>query len=152
MDTYPLSDPDRADLIDGTIGELSPFHEQFGYYAHGVGPETAILPENWRNRWVPVCNENTHGVTGYCLSPEDLAISKLAARRDRGIHFVELLLQHNLCTHEHMRGTTSPHPLLGSSGVRLSQNVSASSSLNRLTSKNTGHCSPWFRPSSRPTP
>ncbi len=34
----------KADLIDGSIGELSPFHETFGYYAHGLGPETAALP------------------------------------------------------------------------------------------------------------
>jgi hypothetical protein len=40
-DIYPLGDPAKSDLIDGTIGELSPFHETFGYYAHGVGPETA---------------------------------------------------------------------------------------------------------------
>ena len=33
--------PDMADLIDGCIGELSPFHQAFGYYAHGVGKETA---------------------------------------------------------------------------------------------------------------
>ena len=42
VDLYPLEDPDKADLIDGCLGELSPFHEAFGYYAHGVGPETAV--------------------------------------------------------------------------------------------------------------
>ena len=44
VDIYPPDDLQRAALIDGSIGELSPFHEQFGYYAHGVGPETAQLP------------------------------------------------------------------------------------------------------------
>jgi hypothetical protein len=44
VDLYPLDNPDKADLIDGSIGELSPFHETFGYYAHGVGPDTAVLP------------------------------------------------------------------------------------------------------------
>jgi hypothetical protein len=44
VDCYPLNDPAKADLIDGSIGELSPFHETFGYYAHGVGPETAAEP------------------------------------------------------------------------------------------------------------
>lgn len=39
--TYPLDAPEKAALIDGSIGEKSPFHETFGYYAHGVGPETA---------------------------------------------------------------------------------------------------------------
>ena len=44
VDCYPKDNPALADLIDGSIGELSPFHETFGYYAHGIGPETAALP------------------------------------------------------------------------------------------------------------
>ena len=42
-DVYPRNHPERADLIDGSMGEGSPFHEAFGYYAQGVGPETATL-------------------------------------------------------------------------------------------------------------
>ena len=42
------SDLERADLIDGSIGEGSPFHELYGYYAQGVGEETATLPAGWR--------------------------------------------------------------------------------------------------------
>ena len=37
-DLYPLNDPEAADLIDGALGDGSPFHAAFGYYAHGVGP------------------------------------------------------------------------------------------------------------------
>jgi hypothetical protein len=96
VDTYPADVPDRADLIDGTIGELSPFHEQFGYYAHGVGPETAVLPRDWRSRLVPVCNRNTNGVTGHCLHPTDLAVSKLIAAREKDIAFVSALFRHGL--------------------------------------------------------
>lgn len=44
LDIYPLNAPEKSDLIDGSIGELSLFHETYGYYAHGVAPETAILP------------------------------------------------------------------------------------------------------------
>jgi hypothetical protein len=43
-DIYSLRDPADAELIDGSIGEASPFHQTFGYYAHGVGVETAVLP------------------------------------------------------------------------------------------------------------
>ena len=49
-DVYPRTYPERADLIDGSIGEGSPFERLFGYYAHGVGPETAVLPEGWEGR------------------------------------------------------------------------------------------------------
>ncbi|MBN1419066.1 MAG: hypothetical protein JXP34_09835 [Planctomycetes bacterium] len=41
VDLYPLRECEKSDLIDGSIGEGSPFQEAFGYYAHGVGPETA---------------------------------------------------------------------------------------------------------------
>ncbi|MCF7972252.1 MAG: hypothetical protein K9N55_00395 [Phycisphaerae bacterium] len=95
-DTYPLDDPTKADLIDGSIGELSPFHEQFGYYAHGVGPETATLAPGWRERLVALSNENTRGVTGLCLHPTDLAVSKLIAGRDKDIAFVAVMLKHDL--------------------------------------------------------
>lgn len=87
-DVFPLKFPERSILIDGAIGEKSVFHESFGYYAHGVAPETAILPEGWRDRLVPVRNENTRGCTGWCLDLHDLAVSKLAAGRDKDIEFL----------------------------------------------------------------
>jgi len=97
-DIYPLDAPDRAGLIDGCIGELSPFHEAFGYYAHGVGPESATLPAGWRSRLVRLENENTGGTVGWCLSPADLAISKLLAGRQKDMDFVRGLLRSGLLT------------------------------------------------------
>src|SRR5438093_11797861 len=58
-DLYPLHHPERADLIDGSIGELSPVHETYGYYAQGVSPTTAFLPRGWEERLIVVQNENT---------------------------------------------------------------------------------------------
>jgi len=87
-DVFPLKHPERSILIDGAIGEKSVFHESFGYYAHGVAPETAILPEGWQGRLVPVRNENTRGCTGWCLDLHDLAVSKLAAGREKDMEFL----------------------------------------------------------------
>jgi len=67
-DLYPLHAPELADIIDGSIGELSPFQENFGYYAQGVGPETAVLPDDWQQRLVKIKNENTDLKIGLCLS------------------------------------------------------------------------------------
>jgi hypothetical protein len=72
-DVYPVRRPDLADLIDGAIGEGSPFHERFGYYAQGVGPETAVLPRDWEQRLVKIQNDNTDLKVGLCLDPHDLA-------------------------------------------------------------------------------
>ncbi|MFN8790456.1 MAG: hypothetical protein ACK5Y2_03260, partial [Bdellovibrionales bacterium] len=68
-----------ADLIDGSIGEASLFQETFGYYAQGVEPSTAILPDGWRQRLVPFSSKETNGVTAYCLELHDLWISKAMA-------------------------------------------------------------------------
>ncbi len=86
--------PRRRELVDGTIGELSAYETTFGYYAHGVAEETATLPAGWKDRLVPICNENTNGATGWCLDPHDLAISKLVAGREKDIEYVQALLQH----------------------------------------------------------
>lgn len=110
VDTYPLDEPDKADLIDGSIGELSPFHEQFGYYAHGVGPETATLAPGWEDRLVPLTNENTRGVIGLCLHPMDLAVSKLSAGREKDIDFVRSMLEHALITAASVRDLAAALP------------------------------------------
>jgi hypothetical protein len=93
-DVYPLHAPDRADLIDGSIGEGSAFHESFGYYAQGVGPRTATLPYRWRRRLVRVKNDNTRGATGLCLEVNGLAISKYVAGREKDLEFTAALAQH----------------------------------------------------------
>lgn len=95
-DMYPLHRPDLADLIDGAMGELSPFEERFGYYAQGVGPETAILPAGWESRVIKIQNQNTDLKIGYCLEPHDLAASKLAAGREKDWPFVQTMLQHTM--------------------------------------------------------
>src|SRR2546428_291249 len=82
-DVLPRNHPDRADLIDGSIGELSPFHETFGYYAQGVGPETATVPPGWESRLVVVRSAATRGATGLCLEVHDLALSKYVALREK---------------------------------------------------------------------
>lgn len=95
-DVIPKNHPEKADLIDGTIGELSPFHMSFGYYAHGVSIDTAILPTHWKNRLIKISNPNTSGVTGLCLEVNDLAISKCVAGREKDNKFVKALINENL--------------------------------------------------------
>ena len=87
-DVFPLESPQNSILIDGAIGERSIFHETFGYYAHGVAPDTAVLPEGWQGRLVPIRNDNTRHFTGWCLEPHDLAVSKLVAGRPKDIEFL----------------------------------------------------------------
>jgi hypothetical protein len=120
VDLYPRDSPERAIEIDGAIGDGSMFHDTHGYYAHGVGPETAVAPLGWIDRLVPVSNENTRGATGWCMEPHDLIVAKLAAGRERDVEYARAaleagivdagllherveLLQVNEALHEHVR-------------------------------------------------
>jgi hypothetical protein len=95
-DVYPKHNPDFADKVDGAIGEGSLFHELHGYYAQGVGPETAVLPSGWKDRVVVVKNENTNGIAGLCLEVHDLAISKFVAGRTKDFEFIQELIRHEM--------------------------------------------------------
>ena len=102
-DLYSLRSADDADLIEGSIGEESPFHQTFGYYAHGVGRETAVLPDGWNSRLVPLATASTGGATGLCLEIHDLAVSKLVAGREKDIRFVADLFRHRFADPETIR-------------------------------------------------
>jgi hypothetical protein len=90
-DLYPKKRPELADKVDGAIGEASKFHEEFGYYARGVAPDTATLPRGWQRRLVRVENANTGGCAGLCLEVHDLAISKYVAGRGKDLAFTREL-------------------------------------------------------------
>ena len=93
-DVFTFRDPSDSELIDGSIGERSMFHQSFGYYAHGVAEETAALPDGWVDRLVRIQNENTGGGAGLCLEVHDLAVSKLVAGREKDVTFIRELIEH----------------------------------------------------------
>jgi uncharacterized nucleotidyltransferase DUF6036 len=86
-DIYPLDDPQGVDDIDGSLGEGSPFHVAYGYYAHGVGPETAQAPRGWQERLVrvdvPPRPGSKRSPVAWCLEANDLVLAKCVAGRER---------------------------------------------------------------------
>lgn len=95
-DIYPLQAPALADLIDGSLGEMSLFHEHFGYYAQGVGPETAHLPRGWQDRLVRLQTQGTNLRIAHCLDPLDLFVAKACAAREKDAVFNRALLEHGI--------------------------------------------------------
>lgn len=97
-DIAALDDPDeqKADLIDGSIGELSIFRTTFGYYAQGVTESTAILPRGWRDRLIRYETPATNGVVAWCLEVHDLWISKAIAFRTKDREFCAALMSEDL--------------------------------------------------------
>jgi len=100
VDIYPLDLPDLADLMDGSIGEGSMFEERFGYYARGVGPQTAVLPAGWQQRVVRVESPPTAGAVGWCIDTHDLAIAKYVASRGKDRIFLDDLRSSGLVSGE----------------------------------------------------
>ena len=98
LDLLPLDDPSerKADLISGTLGEGSPFHDTFHVYADGVSRSTSRLPRGWEERLIPVLTAETRGVTAYCLEPHDLLIAKYLADREKDRRFCRAIVQAGL--------------------------------------------------------
>ncbi|MGI9004561.1 MAG: DUF6036 family nucleotidyltransferase [Pseudonocardia sp.] len=94
VDVAFFDDPDntKSDAVDGAIGELSVFHQTFGYYAQGVSVTTAVLPEGWRNRIVTLQNSATAPGRGLFLDPHDCVLSKLVAGREKDYAFADALI------------------------------------------------------------
>lgn len=91
-----------ADKLVGVAGELSAFDSLHGFYVDGVGLNTCILPDGWRDRLVRVSNRNTAApggepkYTGWCLNKEDLCVEKLYAHREKDLEFVGALIRARL--------------------------------------------------------
>lgn len=113
-DLFSLRSAQESELIDGSIGENSLFHRTFGYFAHGVGPETATLPSGWEGRLVPVCTPATGGATGLCLEVHDLAASKIVAGREKDLEYVSSLLRHQLVRPDVLRARIEALPISAS--------------------------------------
>src|SRR5690242_1348839 len=111
VDMFSTTTPAAQELIDAVLGELSQFDRTHGFYVHGVGPETSILPAGWEDRLIPVRNENTRDCTGWCLEVHDLAASKLAANREKDIDFVAALIGHRMVRHDVLASRIDALPL-----------------------------------------
>ena len=124
----PKNFPENTDLIDGTLGELSLFHQTHGFYVHGVSIEAAVLPDGWdrADRRGARCL-GTKGHTGHCLEAHDLAASKLVAGREKDRMFVATLLRDGLVDSEILLERVAELPVDAERGTR-SRSGSASRS------------------------
>lgn len=119
VDLVPREQPERAIEIDGAIGDGSMFHDTFGYYGHGVGLDTAVAPDGWLDRLVPLTNENTRGATGWCMEPHDLVVAKLAAGREKDIDFARVALDAGIVDERLLRERIDTVPVEESHRARI---------------------------------
>jgi hypothetical protein len=101
VDMQPKNRPDNADLVDGALGEMSQFHKTHDFYVHGLLIDDSAFPQGWQRRAKPVVDEiSTRGKIGWCVEKHDLAVSKLAAYREKDRDFVRILLLERMVTPE----------------------------------------------------
>jgi hypothetical protein len=124
-DLFPKNHPERADEIDGSLGDGSYFDSSFGYYAHAVGPETAKAPTGWNERLVPVQSENTGNAIGWCLEVHDLVLSKCVAGRERDWDFAKEAMRHRLADFEELRRRAADLPLPAMDVERIQRMLAA---------------------------
>ena len=110
------ADGSKADRVDGAIGELSRFHETFGYYAQGVSVATAVLPDGWNMRTVEFAPPGAAPARARCLEPHDCVVAKLVAGREKDRAFAAALI---------MAGTVNPETLIDR--IRMLSRVDAES-------------------------
>lgn len=106
-------DDDRSGLVDAAIGELSDFHNEFGYYPQGVSINTAVLPEGWRDRLVIYETPRTKPGRGLCLEPHDCTLAKLVRFDEKDLDFAVALVKAGLIdldTLAERAGTLPTHP------------------------------------------
>ncbi len=115
LDIYPRHVPEAAIQIDGSLGDGSPFHSSFGYYAHGVGPSTAKAPAGWQDRLIrreiPGRVASKHTAVAWCLEIHDLILSKCAAGRERDWIYAREAVSAGLVDIETLLARTGDLPL-----------------------------------------
>lgn len=101
VDLIAKKNVDRTEWLN-VIGQDSPFHETFGYYADPVDETTAVLPKGWKGRLVDLPSGETENVKGLCLDPHDLAIAKYVARREKDVIFTRELARREIVVRERL--------------------------------------------------
>lgn len=91
IDIYAFDAPDPEEVsfeLEAFLGQQTAFHKTYGYFVDGVGPETARLPEGWRDRSQLYGGADTNGVTAIVPHPDDIAVAKLARCGERDLQFI----------------------------------------------------------------
>lgn len=124
VDLIAKNAPQRTEWLN-VIGQDSPFHEEFGYYADPVNEATATLPRGWKGRLVNLPPGDTEGVRGLCLDPHDLAIAKYVAGREKDRAFTRELARRGLVDRERLLALVEKTPVDEDARTRIHAAIEA---------------------------
>lgn len=118
VDLIAMNNIDRTEWLN-VIGQDSPFHETFGYYADPVDEAAAVLPKGWKKRLAKLPPGETDGVKALCLDPHDLAIAKYVARREKDVIFTRELARRGIVAREQLLDLLKRTPVDEDSRARI---------------------------------
>lgn len=84
--------PDRGEVLNAFMGELSWYHEKHGAYVEVWGPETFAAPIDWPSRAATLTNEDLPSVTLVVPHPHDLLLAKLERWEPQDVAHADLIL------------------------------------------------------------
>lgn len=87
------SPPDRGDILEALMGELSWYHEKHGTHVEVWGPETFKAPPGWRTRARELTLETAPGVRVVAAHPHDVLIAKLERMDPKDADHQRLILE-----------------------------------------------------------
>jgi len=99
-----------ADDLDGFLGQQSQFDATYGYYVDGVEPSTATLPDDWRERAMTYSSPAAGDVEAIVPHPEDIALSKLCAGREKDVDWVATGIKARLIDPANLRARVDKLP------------------------------------------
>lgn len=99
IDIYPENNRDwearnpgfeASEEISVLFGEMSQFHERFGFYLDGVDENTARMPPDWLNH-AETMEIDVYGRTAVvvCPSIEDVIVAKLHRLAEKDVTFIK---------------------------------------------------------------
>jgi hypothetical protein len=128
VDLYPRDDPDRASEVEGALGDGSQFHGTYGYFAHGVAPETAKAPAGWQERLIPVavrarasCRRSP---IAYGLDAHDLVLAKCVLGDERDWSYAKAALDARLVMRDTLLARVDDLPITSERRAVIRQRVS----------------------------
>ncbi len=80
---------EASEEISALFGEMSAFHQRFGFYLDGVDENTAQMPPDWMNR-AATAEIDVYGRTVVIVCPaiQDVVVSKLHRLAEKDLDFI----------------------------------------------------------------
>ena len=85
----------KRPIIDTSIGILSDYSVENGFYADALGLASVVLPDGWRERLAEF-KDDQGAVIALCADRHDVAVSKLIAGRDKDLEFLSSAISSDL--------------------------------------------------------